>query len=140
MKERKQNGKFNKSNWRDLPRTPRDDLVKLIHWNSFCSFNLDCYELFILVINHLDAQNLFYSKFISCLYMFRAPCAHRQEVKIVLYSLWYHHTYRWPSGASWLTAKINEIRAYICASGESRRIGFQRFQKSLSSESDIEII
>ena len=30
--------------------------------------------------------------FISCLYMFRAPCAHRQEVKIVLYSLWYHHT------------------------------------------------
>ena len=46
----------------------------------------------ILVINQLDAQNLFYSKFISCLYMFRAPCAHRQEVKIVLYSLWY--TYR----------------------------------------------
>jgi len=29
--------------------------------------------------------------------MFRAPGAHRQEVKIVLYSLWYHHTYRWPS-------------------------------------------
>ena len=25
--------------------------------------------------------------------------AHRQEVKIILYSLWYHHTYRWPSGA-----------------------------------------
>jgi len=25
-------------------------------------------------------------------------CAHRQEVKIVLYSLWYHHTYLWPSG------------------------------------------
>ena len=24
--------------------------------------------------------------------MFRAPCAHRQEVKIVLYSIWYHHT------------------------------------------------
>ena len=22
--------------------------------------------------------------------------AHLQEVKIVLYSLWYHHTYRWP--------------------------------------------
>ena len=31
--------------------------------------------------------------------MFRAPCVHRQEVKIVLYSLWYHHTYRWPSRA-----------------------------------------
>jgi len=31
--------------------------------------------------------------------MFQAPCAHRQEGKIVLYSLWYHQTYRWPSGA-----------------------------------------
>jgi len=31
--------------------------------------------------------------------MFRAPCAHRQGVKIVLYSLWYHHAYRWPSRA-----------------------------------------
>ena len=49
---------------------------------------------FILVINQLDALNLFYNKYISCLYMFRAPCVHRQEVKIVLYSLWYHHTYR----------------------------------------------
>ena len=56
-------------------------------------------SIFILVINQIEAQNLFYSKFISCLYMFRATCAHRQEVKIVLYSLWYHHTYRWPSGA-----------------------------------------
>ena len=35
---------------------------------------------------------LFYNKFISCLYKFRAPCAHREEVKIVLYSLWDHHT------------------------------------------------
>ena len=31
--------------------------------------------------------------------MFRAPCAHHQEVKIVLYSIWYHLTCRWPSGA-----------------------------------------
>ena len=36
---------------------------------------------FILVINQFDAQNLFYNKFSSCLYMFQAPCAHRQEVK-----------------------------------------------------------
>ena len=56
-------------------------------------------SIFILVINQLDAQNLFYNKFISCLYMFQAPCAHHQEVKIVLYSIWYHHTYRWPSRA-----------------------------------------
>ena len=42
---------------------------------------------------------LFYSKFIICLYMFRALSAHYQEVKIVLYNIWYHHTCRWPSGA-----------------------------------------
>jgi len=34
-----------------------------------------------------------------CLYMFRALCAHDQEVKTVLYSIWYHHTSRCPSGA-----------------------------------------
>ena len=44
-------------------------------------------SIFILVINQLDAQNLFYGKFVSCLYMFRAQCAHRQDVKILLYSL-----------------------------------------------------
>jgi len=31
------------------------------------------------------------------LYMFQALCAHYQEVKIVLYNIWYHHTCRWPS-------------------------------------------
>jgi len=31
--------------------------------------------------------------------MFRAPCAHHQEVKIALYSLWYHQNYMWPSRA-----------------------------------------
>jgi len=30
---------------------------------------------------------------------FEHCCAHCQEVKIVLYSLWYHQTYRWPSRA-----------------------------------------
>ena len=28
-----------------------------------------------------------------------STCAHHQEVKIALYSLWYHHTYRWLSHA-----------------------------------------
>jgi len=56
-------------------------------------------SIFILVIIQLDAQNVFFNKFISCLYMFRAPCAHRHEVKIVLYSTWYRHTCRWPSDA-----------------------------------------
>jgi len=40
----------------------------------------------------------FYNKFIIWLYMFWALCAHHQEVKIVLYSIWYHHTCRWLSG------------------------------------------
>jgi hypothetical protein len=44
-----------------------------------------------LNINQADELN-FYNEFISCLYMFRAPRAHRQEAKIVLYNLWYHHT------------------------------------------------
>jgi len=28
-----------------------------------------------------------------------STCAHHQEVKIALHSLWYHHAYRWPSRA-----------------------------------------
>jgi len=31
--------------------------------------------------------------------MFQALCAHHQEVKILLYSIWYLHTCRWPSRA-----------------------------------------
>jgi len=42
---------------------------------------------------------LSYNKFIICLYMFRALCDHHQEVKIVLYSIWYPHTCRWPPRA-----------------------------------------
>ena len=57
-------------------------------WGTFFDVLLTVHlSIFILVITQLDAQNLFYNKFISCLYMFRAPCAHRQEVKIVLYGL-----------------------------------------------------
>jgi len=41
----------------------------------------------------------FYNKFIIRPYMFRALYAHHQEVKIVLYSIWYHHTCRWTSRA-----------------------------------------
>jgi len=33
------------------------------------------YCVLFININQLDAQNLFYNKFISCLYMFRATCA-----------------------------------------------------------------
>jgi len=40
-----------------------------------------------------------YEFLLTCLYMIRALYAHHQEVKIVLYSIWYRHTCRWPSGA-----------------------------------------
>jgi len=74
-------------------------------------------SIFILVIIQLDAQNLFNIKFISCLYVFRAPCAHRQEVKIVLYSLWYHYTYRWPSHAQFklgFSEPVHGTATYRC--------------------------
>ena len=38
--------------------------------------------------------------------MFRATCAHHQEVKIVLYSIWYHHT----EISHW--SEINTIQFY----------------------------
>ena len=40
---------------------------------DMCNKHLLTLFLFILVVNQLDVQNLFYNKFISCLYMFRAP-------------------------------------------------------------------
>jgi len=49
---------------------------------------------------------LFYNKFIICLYMFRALCAHHQEVSIVFYSIWYHHT----ETSEW--SKIAKIQFY----------------------------
>jgi len=58
-----------------------------------------------------------YDKFIICLYMFRALCAHHQEVKIVLYSIWYHHTFSWSSGAkveSGLIQSVHRTATYRC--------------------------
>jgi len=43
---------------------------------------------------------------------------HHQEVKIVLYSLWYHHTCRWPSGAQverrLFSQPVYETATYRC--------------------------
>jgi len=49
---------------------------------------------------------LFYNKFIKHLYMFRALCAHHQEVKTVLYSIGNHHT----ETSEW--SKITKIQFY----------------------------
>ena len=53
--------------------------------------------LFIWLFNQLDAQNLFHNKFYFMPLHVSSTCAHHQEVKIALHSLWYHHTYRWTS-------------------------------------------
>jgi len=51
-------------------------------------------SIFILVFNQLDAQNLFYNKFYFTPLHVSSTCAHHQEVKIALYSPWYHYTFR----------------------------------------------
>ena len=40
--------------------------------------------------------------------------AHRQEAKIVLYSLWYHHTYRCPSRSQVLSQPVHVTATYRC--------------------------
>jgi len=50
--------------------------------------------MFISVFNQIDAQNLFHNKFYFMPLYVSSKCAHHQEVKIVLHSLWYNHTYR----------------------------------------------
>ena len=78
---------------------------------NFVCIRMKHFLILILVINQL-AQNLFYNKFISCLYMLRAPCAHRQEVKIVLYSHWYHHTETTEWSKITKITKITNIQFY----------------------------
>ena len=50
---------------------------------------------FISVFNQIDAQNLFHNKFYFMPLHVSSTCAHHQEVKIALHSLWYRHTYTW---------------------------------------------
>ena len=44
--------------------------------------------------------------------MFRAPCAHRQKVKIVLYGIWYHHTETSEWSKITKITKITKIQFY----------------------------
>ena len=44
--------------------------------------------------------------------MFRATCAHRQEAKTVLYSLWYHHTEASERSKITKITKITKIKSY----------------------------
>jgi len=46
-----------------------------------------------------------------------STCAHRQEVKVVLYSISYHQTYRWPSRAHverGLPQPVHGTATYMC--------------------------
>ena len=56
-------------------------------------------HIFNSLFNQVDAQNLFHNKFYFMPLHVSSTCAHHQEVKIALHSLWYHHSYRWASGA-----------------------------------------
>jgi len=67
--------------------------------NNFTFFFFDVLltvhlSIFSSVINQLDAQNFCFTISLFHASACSSTCAHHQEVKIVLYSLWYHHTYR----------------------------------------------
>ena len=64
---------------------------------------------FISVFNKLDAQNLFYNKFYFMSLHVSNTCAHHQEVKIALHSLWYHHTYRCVEALNKIYCKTNFV-------------------------------
>ena len=81
-------------------------LVIQVNFN-FAFFNLN--------INQLDALNFIISLFQAC--TCSSTCAHRQEVVLVLYNLWYHHTCRWPPRAQdsnkLVNIKINILRCTV---------------------------
>ena len=67
--------------------------------------------------------------------MFRAPCAHRQEVKIVLHSLCYHHTCSWQSRAQ--VARGGSALRFLGsepALGVSRQDFQKRFRRCLVNQ------
>jgi len=62
-----------------------------------------------------------------------STCAHHQEVKIALHSLWYHHTYRRLSRArkfcasSWLITEINILRWTVSRTSKNTHSSFKLF-------------
>jgi len=104
----------------------------LEHLQPMFSYVTETQYLFISVFNQLDAQNLFHNKF-----LFHASTCFEQMClssggQNCIHSLWYHHTYRWPSRArverglwnknllwnkfcasSWLNTEINILRCTV---------------------------
>jgi len=64
------------------------------YFSSNCDVLLTVHlSIFISVFNQRYAQNLFHNKFYFMPLHVSSTCAHHQEVKIALHSLWYHHTH-----------------------------------------------
>jgi len=72
---------------------------------------------YVSFFKRLIHKFLFYNKFIIFLYMFRALLCSSSGGQIVLYSIWYRHTCRWPSGAQverGLSQSVHQTATYRC--------------------------
>jgi hypothetical protein len=72
------------------------EVLPTVHLSIFIVLLTVHLSIFITVFNQLHALDLFYSKFHFMPVLVSSTCAHHQEAKIILYSIWNHHTYRWP--------------------------------------------
>ena len=75
-----------------------------------------------LCAHHQEVNNVLYSIWyhhITFLYMFRALCAHHQEVKNVLDSIWYHHI-----------TFLYMFRALLCSSSGGQKCIIQHLVSS----------
>jgi len=94
-----------------------------------------CISVQFQKLTNLMHKFLFYNKCIICLHMFRALCAHHQEVKIVLYSIWYCHTLQVAVRcAGWeipfqpfLSQPVHRMATYRCDDTRCCIIQFQCF-------------
>ena len=59
-------------------------------------------------------ENVFHNKFYFVPLHVSSTCAHLQEVKIALHSLWYHHTCRWPFRARECVSQQVLFHAFTC--------------------------
>ena len=74
-------------------------------------------SIFISVFKQIRAQNLFHNKFYFMPLHVSSTCAHHQEVKNALHSLWYHQTCRWPCRAQverGLSQPVHDTATYRC--------------------------
>jgi len=77
-----------------------------VHVNKTLNFDdLLTVHLSIILTTNLMYKFLFYNKFIIFLYMFRALLCSSSGGQILLYSISYRHTCRWPSGAQMRTGR-----------------------------------